>query len=156
MSAAEQARPALPPVADDGDRPDPVIHPDSQEFWSSLARGELRLQRCTACGTWRYPVSPVCHRCLAFDFTWEPVSPAGRVAAAVVVQRATGEAAWSAHVPFASGIVDVEHGVRLPGRILCACGEGLRHGAAVRAVVLTSAGHVPVMAFRHDCERDPA
>jgi uncharacterized OB-fold protein len=143
-------------VPDDRERPDPVIHPDSQEFWDGLARGQLRLQRCAACGTRRFPVAPVCHRCRSFDHTWEPVAPEGRVAAAVVVQRATGEPAWGAHVPFASGIVDLEHGLRLPGRILCACGEGLRHGAPVRAVALTSSGHPAVLAFAHACGAVPA
>ena len=138
-------------ITDDLDRPDPVIHPDSEEFWSGLARGELRLQRCTACATWRFPSSPVCFRCRSFAHTWAPISPGGRVAAAVVVRRATGDPVWGAHVPFASGIVDLEHDLRLPGRILCSCGEGLRRGAAVRAVVLTSSRHPAVMAFRHAC-----
>ena len=75
----------------------------------------------------------------------------GTVAAAVVVRRATGDPAWGAHAPFASGIVDLAHGLRLPGRILCTCGEGLRRGSAVRAVVLTSSGHPAVMAFGHAC-----
>ena len=146
----------LPRITDDRDRPDPVVHPDSQEFWSGLARGELRLQRCTACHTWRFPMAPVCHRCLSFEHTWEAISPAGTVAAAVVVRRATGDPVWSAHVPFASGIVDLEHDLRLPGRILCVCGEGLRRGARVRAVLLTSSGHPAVMAFRHACAAETA
>jgi uncharacterized OB-fold protein len=141
-------------IADARGRPDPVIHPDSDGFWKSLERGELRLQRCTACATWRFPVSPVCHRCLSFEHTWEPVSAAGTVAAAVVVRRATGDPTWGAHAPFASGIVDLEHELRLPGRILCTCGEGLRRGATVRAVVLTSSGHPAVMAFSHACVSD--
>lgn len=142
---------ALERISDEGHGPDPLIHPDTEPFWQGLERGELRAQRCKACGTWRYPFAPVCHRCLSFEATWEPLSADGRVAAAVIVRRPTGDQIWAGRVPFASGIVDLEHDLRLPGRILCQCGAGLRKGAVVRAVVVTSRSQRAVLAFRHDC-----
>jgi uncharacterized OB-fold protein len=132
-------------------RPDPVVHPDTGGFWTGLADGELRAQVCSGCGTYRFPFAPVCHACLSFGHAWQPIDPAGTVAVAVVVHRATGDQAWAGHTPFASGLVDLEHGLRLPGRILCTCGEGTARGAHVRAVVLEAPGLVPVHAFAHAC-----
>jgi uncharacterized OB-fold protein len=146
----------LPIVVEAGGRPDPLIHPDTEPFWTALDRGELVGQVCTLCETWRFPFGPVCHRCRSFDHAWRPLDAAGTVAAVVAVQRATGERVWGEHVPFLSGTVDMAHGLRLPGRVLCTCGAARRHGAKVRAVRLVAEGHPTVMAFAHDCTLPPA
>jgi uncharacterized OB-fold protein len=135
-------------------RPAPVVHPETEPFWAGLAEGELRVQVCAACGTHRFPFAPVCFACLSFEHTWEAISPQGRLAVAAVVHRATGDRAWAAHVPFASGLVELEHGLRLPGRILCTCGE-LARGAPVRAVVLGAPGEPPVHGLAHTCVAAP-
>ncbi len=138
-------------IRDDGPRPQPLIHPDTAPFWAGLEAGELRVQRCTACGTHRFPFEPICHACLSFDLTWEPIAPSGTVATAVRAVRATGDPAWAAHVPFISGSVDMEHDLRLPGRILCTCGEALRRGTSVRVVLLVSPDRPTIHAFAHNC-----
>ncbi len=132
-------------------RPDPVVHPEVEGFWSGLEAGELRVQVCDGCGTHRVPFAPVCFSCRSFEFSWREISPEGTVAVAAVVHRATGEREWSAHVPFVSGLVDLEHGLRLPGRIACTCGEATARGAPVRAVVMASPGRIPVHGFAHSC-----
>ena len=116
-----------------------------------LADGELRVQVCSGCGTHRFPFAPICFNCLSFDHSWEAIDPEGTTAVAVVVHRATGEQDWAAHVPFVSGLVDVEHGLRLPGRIACTCGEATRRGASVRAVTLAAPGQTTVYGFAHSC-----
>src|SRR5438132_10777818 len=103
----------LPRLADTAPRPEPVIHPDTEPFWRGLDEGELLAQRCANCGTHRFPFAPVCFRCQSFDHTWGPISPEGTVAIAVKVRRATGDPRWGRHVPFLSGLVDLEHGLRL-------------------------------------------
>jgi uncharacterized OB-fold protein len=143
-------------IVDEGPRPDPLIHPDTAPFWEGLEAGELRVQRCGSCRTYRFPFAPVCHVCGSFELTWEPIEPSGTVATAVRVQRATGDAAWGAHVPLISGNVQVAHGLRLPGRILCTCGQALQRGTPVRAVLLSAAGRPTIHAFAHDCAASPA
>ena len=49
------------------------------EFYAFLAHGELRLQRCTACGTWRHPPRYRCAHCGSHRVAWEPASGRGRV-----------------------------------------------------------------------------
>ena len=145
----------LDQLSDTEPRPDPVVHPEVEGFWSGLEAGELRVQACDRCGTHRVPFAPVCFNCRSFDFSWREISPEGTVAAAVVVHRATGEREWAAHVPFISGLVDLEHGVRLPGRIACTCGEATTRGAPVRAVVMAAPGRIPVQGFAHSCIPSP-
>lgn len=138
-------------LTESGDRPDPLIHPDTQAFWDGLERGELLAQVCTSCGTWRFPFGPVCFACRSFEHAWRPLDPVGTVAAVVVVRRATGERVWSEHVPFLSGMVDMAHDLRLPGRVLCTCGEARQRGTPVRAVRLVAEGHPVLHAFAHAC-----
>jgi len=145
----DQVSNAAPPV-------DPVVHPETEPFWHGIAVGELRVQRCTRCGTHRFPFGPVCFRCLSFDYTWEPLGGNGTVAVAAVVRRATGDKAWEPYVPFISGLVDLEHGLRLPGRILCTCGAATRRGTEVHAVVLTAPGRSDVHGFMHSCIPSPS
>jgi len=132
-------------------RLDPIVHPEIEGFWAGLRERELRVQVCSRCGTYRFPFAPVCFNCRSFDATWEVISPSGTVASAVTVHRATGEQVWASHVPFVSALVDLEHGLRLPGRILCSCGEAASRGARVRAVVLAAEGAVDVHGFAHSC-----
>jgi uncharacterized OB-fold protein len=149
---AEDAMPGkLPRLTVPATAPDPVVHPETAPHWSGLADGELRVQRCARCGTHRFPLAAVCYRCRSFEHSWGRIAGDGRVAVAALVHRATGDPAWSAHAPFLSGIVDVEHGLRLPGRIFCTCGEAGRRGTAVRAVVVETPDRVAVHAFAHNC-----
>jgi uncharacterized OB-fold protein len=134
------------------ERPTPVIHPETAFFWSSLASGELVVQRCTSCGTKRFPFAPVCFACGSLDSDWCPVPTEGTVKAAVRVHRATGERVWGEHVPFLAGLVDVEEGIRFTARISCTCGQGARPGARVTAIALVDGDGVAVLGFVHSCQ----
>lgn len=109
-------------------RPLPVIHPDNQAFWDALARHELRLQRCTACGRVRYPVSPVCPGCLSDQAEWTAVSGRGKLVVAVRVDRATGEPWWAGRTPYSVALVRLEEGLRLKGGMRNDVAEALRPG----------------------------
>jgi uncharacterized OB-fold protein/acyl dehydratase len=44
----------------------PVVSPDTRFFWDGMSVGELRIQRCTDCGTLRHPPGPMCPACGGF------------------------------------------------------------------------------------------
>jgi uncharacterized OB-fold protein len=45
----------------------PVVNQDTAYFWEGTRQGELRLQKCNACGELRHPPGPVCPACHAMD-----------------------------------------------------------------------------------------
>lgn len=45
------------------DRPLPAITPETRHFWQGTQAGELRLQRCDACGHVYFPPRPFCAKC---------------------------------------------------------------------------------------------
>ncbi len=138
--------PALP--ADEG--PAPVTHPDNAPWWQALQEGEFCLPRCTACGTIRFPPTPCCWRCLSFDYELAVLPAAGTVAVTVTVERSTGRSSWHRGIPYRVGLVEVG-GLRLPGRVLCSCGEADTPGTAVSAVRIPAEAGAAVYAFAHRC-----
>jgi uncharacterized OB-fold protein len=94
------------------DPSDPVAGP----FWEGLASRELRAQRCQECGTYRLPAVPLCPACLASAHEWTEIDAAGRLWSFVVYRRALATP-FSDDIPYAVGIVELQHGLHLLSRI---------------------------------------
>jgi len=67
--------------------PRPVLGLRDGAFWDSVRAGAMALQRCDACGAFRYPPGPACPTCLSSSAQWVPVSGAGTVLSWVVFHR---------------------------------------------------------------------
>jgi hypothetical protein len=62
------------------------------EFYRYLAQNELRLQRCTSCGTWRHPPRHLCAPCGSPAVEWARASGRARVFSWTVTHRAVDPA----------------------------------------------------------------
>jgi uncharacterized OB-fold protein len=82
------------------------------EFYGFLARGELRLQRCAACGGWRHPPRHRCAACGSLDATWELASGRGRLFSWTVTHRAVDPAF---EPPYVIAVLELDEGPRLVG-----------------------------------------
>ncbi len=58
-------------------RPNRTLGPRHDEFWAGCANGELRLQRCAACGVVAWPVTSACEECGSPDLVFETLSGRG-------------------------------------------------------------------------------
>ncbi len=111
----------------------PVVSPDTGFFWDGTAAGELRVQRCDACGATRHPPGPMCPGCGAMS----PQPPA------YVVAAGTGEVySYVVHhhppvpgkkLPIVIALVQLPEGVRMTGELLGATPGQVRIGLPVRA-----------------------
>ena len=116
-------------------KPLPAIHPENAPYWAALKEHELRLQRCRQCATLRYPASPVCYGCMSTaEPAWEQLSGKGTLGAWIVVERATGNPAWSEEVPYVVAYVDLDEGPRLPTNIVGVDPYALKTGMRVEVV----------------------
>ncbi len=97
--------------------------------------GELRVQRCRACGGFQWGPEWLCHRCLAFDLGWEAVEGRGRIY--------SWERAWHPvhpalrnHGPYLVVLVELPHagGIRMVGNLLGDPTQPVEIGAPVEAV----------------------
>ncbi|MFC1400690.1 MULTISPECIES: OB-fold domain-containing protein [Streptacidiphilus] len=112
-------------------RPRPVVNRDNAGFWAGVAEGELRFQRCTDCGTARFPWLPGCNACGSDAWTAEPAGGAGTVYSYVVVHHPV-PAAFRGSSPYAVALVELDEGVRMVSNVLGLPAAEVRIGLPVR------------------------
>ena len=108
-------------------KPLPAIDVDNAPFWESCRRHALALQRCAACGTFRYPPRPLCPACHAAETEWVPVSGRGRVYVSLVMYRAPTPA-WEQDTPYNVSAIELDEGVRLWSNVVGCLPEAVRVG----------------------------
>jgi uncharacterized protein len=97
-------------------RPDPQTDDDAR-FWNALGDGELRLQRCTACATFRHPPRPVCAHCGARESEAVPAAGTGKVWSFTVIHPPTLPA-FADRTPYAAVVVRLDEGVFLVSNLV--------------------------------------
>ncbi len=113
--------------------PVPVPDADTQPFWDSCRRGELRIQRCQDCGAWLWQPRPICSSCRKPDPTWTRVPGDGAVASWMVMRPPTLPA-FAARVPYVILLVQLDEGVRLLGYLVDGAGRLLQTDGATEGI----------------------
>lgn len=85
------------------------------ELYAHWARGELRLQRCADCSTWRHPPRFLCANCGSSQFTWELTASRGHMYSWTITHRAVDPAF---EPPYAIVVVELDEGPRLVGNLV--------------------------------------
>lgn len=93
-------------------KPLPTVNGDSQPYWDGARAGELRYQRCSACGEAQFPPGRVCARCLSDRVDWMVSEGHGTVHSFTVVHRPPTPD-FRADVPYVIALVDLEEGFRV-------------------------------------------
>jgi uncharacterized OB-fold protein len=106
-AASDQSR---PPGPDRSKIIRPVVNQDTAFFWEGTQQGELRLQKCNACGELRHPPGPVCPSCHAMDRGYVVASGRGTVFSFLVhhAPQMPGR-----ELPLTIALVELEEGVRV-------------------------------------------
>jgi uncharacterized OB-fold protein len=86
-------------------------------YWEGLAAGELRLQRCTACGAHQHPAESFCYECGATELEWVTVSGEGTIYSFIVVHQPY-HPAFQPFLPYTVATVELDEGPRLLGAML--------------------------------------
>jgi uncharacterized protein len=129
------------PARVDG-RAAPVVTPESEPFWSGLARGEIVLLRCGACARWTYLPAPGCPWCGCSDVAPEVVDGHGALYSFTVCYAEFGP---GLETPYVVGIVSptCEPEVRIVTNIVNCRVRDVRIGAAVAPLIVpTDSGHL--------------
>ncbi|MFC0542037.1 bifunctional MaoC family dehydratase N-terminal/OB-fold nucleic acid binding domain-containing protein [Kutzneria chonburiensis] len=107
----------------------PLVSRDTAFFWDGTKTGELRIQKCSACGALRHPPGPMCPRCNALDPTYVVASGLGEVYSYVVHHhpQVPGK-----RTPFVIALVELEEGVRMLGELHDIDPEQVKIGLPVR------------------------
>ena len=97
------------------DRSGPMVNRDSQFFWDGTAAGELRIQRCNACGALRFPPGPACPACGALDRGYVVAAGTGTVFSYVVHRHPPVP---GKELPIVIALIDLDEGVRMVGEVV--------------------------------------
>jgi uncharacterized OB-fold protein len=103
-----------------------MISMAENEFSSSahnrfLAEKKLIGVRCKRCGAISLPPRPICPKCNASDMELVEMKGRGKLVAYTVISVGPPmmiEEGFDRERPYCSGIVELEEGVRIPGRIV--------------------------------------
>lgn len=112
---------------------EPRVTPLNRPFHEAARKGELRLQRCSACGVLRYPFAAHCPCCWADRYEWALLSGRGVVTGWGVYRRAFPPVPPS-QVPYNVAQVALEEGPRLITNVVGVEDEAIHVGMPVEAV----------------------
>jgi uncharacterized OB-fold protein len=128
-------------------QPYPVPNADNAGFWEACRRGELRLQRCTACGAFRHHPRPMCPKCGSTDSEWARASGRGVVHTFTIVHGPTLPA-FADRVPYNVVAVHLDEGVFMVSNVVDCPPEDLRIGLPVEVVFEPLNDAITVPKFR--------
>jgi uncharacterized OB-fold protein len=69
------------------------------------------IQRCSACGVWRWPPQVACPTCLSEEYEWADTARRGRLYSYSIVHRPVDPARFD--VPYVLAVVQLDEGPRL-------------------------------------------
>ncbi|MDC3331407.1 OB-fold domain-containing protein [Pseudomonadales bacterium] len=96
-----------------------LAEPDkhNKPFFDGALAGELRLQCCSACNGWMYPLKKRCHHCGSTNLTWRAVSGRGILYSHARLQRVY-HPRHEGRLPLIIAWIDLEEGVRMPSNLV--------------------------------------
>ena len=127
--------------------PFPVPNPDNAGFWDACRRGELRLQRCIDCRTWRHHPRPMCPQCGSTEYEWALASGRGVVHTFTIVHRPTLPA-FDADVPYNVIAVRLDEGVFMVSNLVDCPLDQIRIGLPVEVVFAPLTDEIALPKFR--------
>ncbi len=105
----------------------------SRPHWDGCREGELRVQRCDACGHFVFIPQPLCTRCQSEALEWVASSGRGTVYSYTVVHRAPRPAFA---VPYVVAIVELEEGWHMLTNLVDVAPADVRVGMPVEVTFL--------------------
>ena len=127
-------------------KPLPTITPLERPFWEHARKHELRLQRCTACGHFRYPVSPVCADCDSDGYEWAKVSGRGKIVSWVVFHRCYFPS-FEKEIPYNVAMIGLDEGPIMISNVLTP-NDKLRTGMPVDVVFEDATPDISIPKFK--------
>ena len=92
----------------------------SNSFYQFLAEKKLMGSRCKKCHALYLPPHPICQKCYSTDVEWVEIKGSGKLAAFAAISVGptfTIEEGYSRNNPYLVGIVKMDEGPKISGRI---------------------------------------
>jgi len=124
----------------------PQVTPDTAFFWAGTGAGELRIQRCSACGALRHPPGPMCPACgVPGDGSYVVAAGTGEVFSYVVHHHPPVP---GKKLPLVVALVQLPEGVRMVGEMPGVRPDQVHVGLPVRATFVRIDNDLALPAWR--------
>jgi uncharacterized OB-fold protein len=127
--------------------PRPAPAPDEVPFWDGCRAHELRLQRCSRCGTFRHPPRPRCPECRSAELIWEVVSGRGVIASYTICYPPVLPA-FADKVPYNAVVVELEEGPFIVSNAVGVANDGIVVGMPVEVTFVDLDDELTLPQFR--------
>jgi uncharacterized OB-fold protein len=128
-------------------KPLPQVSPEMAPFFEAARRHALVVQRCAACGAFRFPARTICSACLSREATWVPVSGRGTVFSFAIMHQAV-HPGFAAETPYAVVVIQLDEGPRLLSNLVDCATADVRVGQPVEVVYDDLTPEVTLPKFR--------
>ena len=125
----------------------PIVDGDSQGFWEGCREGELRLQYCLDCETYRYAPKRLCPSCLSEHSEWRTVSGQGEVYTFTIEHHAY-HPSWAEDVPYVIAVIQLKEGPRMMSRIVGCEPEAVHIGLPVQVTFEKATDEITLPLFK--------
>ncbi len=88
-------------------KPLPTPDMDTKPYWEGCKAHEMRAQRCTNCGAFRWPPGPLCPHCRSWDSEWVRLEGTGEVASFVIVHY-SAVPVFAAEMPYVVATIQLD------------------------------------------------
>jgi hypothetical protein len=124
----------------------PFANSDTKPFWDGCLEGRLLLQRCSACGAWRHPPSPICPVCLSDAHEWVASRGRGTVYTFTVVREP--RKGWEKLVPYVLAVIVLEEGPHVLSNVVNIAPEKVTVGMPVEVTFAELDGSTKLPLFQ--------
>ncbi len=128
-------------------KPLPGLEGMTKEFYGWCSKHQLCFQRCSDCDAWRHVPREMCAECGSSQWEWAASSGRGTVFTWTVAVRPM-HPAFSAGVPAAPVVIEMEEGVRLVSEVVDCSPEELEIGMPVEVVYSDVGPDLALPSFR--------
>jgi uncharacterized OB-fold protein len=97
-----------------------------EQFYRNINQGKLLGAKCLKCGKIHLPPRPLCSDCFSKDFEWSEIPTRGKLLTYTIIHIAPTQ--FQSMAPYATGIVQLKDGLKLPGMIRGVPLEAIRLG----------------------------
>ena len=128
-------------------KPLPRLTRHNRPYFEGAKQGELRLQRCAACGHHWFPPSSSCPRCLSPDFAWVAVSGRGKVWSWIVMHQRYFRA-FEADLPYNVAFIKLDEGPFMMSTVVGLPNDQIRCDLPVEVTFEDATDEIAVPKFR--------
>jgi uncharacterized OB-fold protein len=103
-----------------------------EQFYKFMSQGKLMAGKCVKCGKIHFPPRQLCDRCLSNKFEWTQIPSGGELLTYTIIHIASVQ--FQAMAPYATGIIRLDNGLKIPGMIKDVPHDQIRVGMALSMV----------------------